>query len=170
MFQGGALLDSLSVFDNLAFPLREHTRQSAAEIAAAVTARLEAVGLADAGDLLPGHLSGGMLKRAALARALMMDPVHLLCDEPFSGLDPVSQRRIEALLLEVNARLGMTMLVVSHHIHSTLRMADHIVLLLPDRTVAGSPESLLEGDDALVRAFLREEDVDVPDVEVEFSA
>lgn len=170
MFQGGALLDSLTVFDNLAFPLREHTRLAAAEMAVAVRSRLEAVGLADAGDLLPGQLSGGMLKRAALARALMMDPVHLLCDEPFSGLDPVSQRRIERLLLDVNARLGMTMLVVSHHIASTLRMADHVVLLLPDRMVAGAPDALLHGEDPLVRAFLREEDVDLPDVEVEFSA
>jgi len=170
MFQGGALLDSLTVFENLAFPLREHSTLDAPGIADAVGLRLDSVGLKDAGDLLPGQLSGGMLKRAALARALMMDPVHLLCDEPFSGLDPVSQRRIERLLLDVNARLGMTMLIVSHHIPSTLRMADHIVLLLPDRMVAGAPDTLLAGDDPLVRAFLREEDVDVPDVEVEFSA
>jgi phospholipid/cholesterol/gamma-HCH transport system ATP-binding protein len=170
MFQGGALLDSMTVFENLAFPLREHTKLDARGIADAVGARLAAVGLSDAGDLLPGQLSGGMLKRAALARALMMDPVHLLCDEPFSGLDPVSLRRIERLLLEVNRRLGMTMLIVSHHIPSTLRMADQIVLLLPDRMVAGAPEALLAGDDPVVRAFLREEDVDVPDVEVEFSA
>jgi phospholipid/cholesterol/gamma-HCH transport system ATP-binding protein len=169
MFQGGALLDSLTVFDNLAFPLREHRRMERRAIADAVGKRLDSVGLGDAGELLPGQLSGGMMKRAALARALMMDPVHLLCDEPFSGLDPVSQRRIERLLLDVNARLGMTMLVVSHHIPSTLRMADHVLLLLPDRAVAGAPEALLEGDDPLVRAFLREEDVDLPDVEVEFS-
>lgn len=170
MFQGGALLDSLTVFENLAFPLREHTRLTPDEVADAVRARLEAVGLLDADALLPGQLSGGMLKRAALARALMMDPSHLLCDEPFSGLDPVSQRRIERLLLDVNARLGMTMLVVSHHIPSTLRMADHVVLLLPGHVVAGPPQALLHGDDPLVRAFLREEDVDVPDVEVEFTA
>jgi len=170
MFQGGALLDSLTVFENLAFPLREHTRHDERTIAEAVGARLEAVGLGDAGDLLPGQLSGGMLKRAALARALMMDPGHLLCDEPFSGLDPVSQRRIERLLLEINSSLGMTMLVVSHHIPSTLRMADRIILLLPGRMVSGTPDELLEGDDPLVRAFLREEDVDLPDTEVEFSA
>jgi phospholipid/cholesterol/gamma-HCH transport system ATP-binding protein len=170
MFQHGALLDSLTVFENLAFPLREQRRLSDAAVAEAVGQRLSAVGLADAGGLLPGQLSGGMLKRAALARALMTDPAHLLCDEPFSGLDPVSQRRVERLLLAVNDRLGMTMLVVSHHIASTLRMADHVVVLLPDRVVAGSPAALLDGDDPLVRAFLREEDVDVPDVEVEFSA
>lgn len=170
MFQRGALLDSLTLFDNLAFPLREHAGLDEAAIAEAVDRRLSAVGLGDAGGLLPGQLSGGMLKRAALARALMTDPAHLLCDEPFSGLDPVSQRRIERLLLEVNERLGMTMLVVSHHIASTLRMADHVVLLLPDRVVKGVPTALLNGDDALVRAFLREEDVEGPDVEVEFSA
>lgn len=170
MFQGGALLDSLTVFENLAFPLREHTRLGAEAIARAVGDRLAAVGLPDAGDLLPGQLSGGMLKRAALARALMMDPQYLLCDEPFSGLDPVSQRRIERLLLDVNAQRGMTMVVVSHHIPSTLRMASHIVLLLPDRVVAGPPDALVGGDDPLVRAFLREEDVDVPDAEVEFTA
>jgi phospholipid/cholesterol/gamma-HCH transport system ATP-binding protein len=103
--------------------------------------------------------SGGMTKRVALARALMMDPVILLCDEPFSGLDPISQRRVEDLLLRVNREQAITMIVVSHHIPSTVRMADHVVLLLPDRAVEGAPEALLESEDALVRAFMREEDV-----------
>jgi phospholipid/cholesterol/gamma-HCH transport system ATP-binding protein len=120
--------------------------------------------------LLPGQLSGGMMKRVALARAMMMDPDVLLCDEPFSGLDPVSLRRVERLLQTVNRERGITMVVVSHHIASTLRLADHVVMLLPGRVVSGAPADLLERDDPLVQAFLREEDVDVPATEVEFRA
>ncbi len=156
MFQGGALLDSLTVFENLAFPLREHTRLGEAEIAAAVHRRLEAVGLAGVDDLLPGQLSGGMMRRVALARAIMRDPVILLCDEPFSGLDPVSVRLIEGLLRTVNTRLGSSMIVVSHHIPSTLRLADHVILLLPQRVVEGSPAALRRSPDPEVAAFLDE--------------
>jgi phospholipid/cholesterol/gamma-HCH transport system ATP-binding protein len=170
MFQGGALLDSLSVFENLAFPLREHSALEPGQLAEAVHARLEAVGLREVDRLLPGQLSGGMMKRVALARAMMMDPDVLLCDEPFSGLDPVSLRRVERLLQTVNRERGITMVVVSHHIPSTLRMADHVVMLLPGRLVSGAPGELIERDDPLVRAFLREEDVDVPATEVEFRA
>jgi phospholipid/cholesterol/gamma-HCH transport system ATP-binding protein len=159
MFQAGALLDSLSVFDNLAFPLREHRALPAAAIADAVHRRLADVGLERVDALLPGQLSGGMTKRVALARALIADPVVLLCDEPFSGLDPISQRRVEDLLVRVNRQHRITMIVVSHHIPSTVRMADHVVLLLPDRAVEGAPAALLESDDAFVRAFMREEDV-----------
>jgi phospholipid/cholesterol/gamma-HCH transport system ATP-binding protein len=108
------------------------------------------------------------MKRVALARAMMMDPEVLLCDEPFSGLDPVSLRRVERLLQTVNRDRRITMVVVSHHIPSTLRLADHVVMLLPGRLVSGTPDDLLERDDPLVRAFLREEDVDVPATEVEF--
>jgi len=159
MFQAGALLDSLTVFDNLAFPLREHRALDETAIAEAVQRRLQDVGLERVEDLLPRQLSGGMTKRVALARALMMDPVVLLCDEPFSGLDPISQRRVEDLLLRVNRAQQITMIIVSHHIPSTVRMADHVVLLLPDRAVEGAPAELLESSDALVRAFMREEDV-----------
>src|SRR5262245_30071940 len=159
MFQGGALLDSLSVFDNLAFPLREHRALDEAAIADAVQRRLRDVGLERVEELLPRQLSGGMTKRVALARALMMDPVVLLCDEPFSGLDPISQRRVEDLLLRVNREQQITMIIVSHHVPSTVRMADHVVLLLPDRAVEGAPADLLESGDVLVRAFMREEDV-----------
>src|SRR5215831_9765534 len=119
MFQGGALLDSLTVFDNLAFPLREHTRLAETAIAAEVQDRLDAVGMSNVGDLLPGQLSGGMLKRAALARAIIRKPSILLCDEPFSGLDPASTKRIEQLLVRMNRDFNVTMLVVSHHIPST---------------------------------------------------
>jgi len=156
MFQGGALLDSMTVFDNLALPLREHTHMDEEEIAWNVHQRLAAVGLAGVDDLLPGQLSGGMVKRVALARALMRDPVAVLIDEAFSGLDPLSIKRIEALLVDVNRRLGMTMVLVSHHIPSTLRMADRILLLLPDRVVQGATSDLVTSDDPEVRGFLDE--------------
>jgi phospholipid/cholesterol/gamma-HCH transport system ATP-binding protein len=157
LFQGGALLDSMTVFDNLAFPLREHTRLPPAEIARIVHERLASVGLTDADALLPGQLSGGMLKRAGLARAIVMEPEILLCDEPFSGLDPVSVRTIEALLHDINERSGITMLVVSHHIASTMRFADHVLLLLPDGPVEGAPAELRRSQDPRVVAFLDEE-------------
>lgn len=157
MFQGGALLDSLTVFDNLAFPLREHTKLSPEEIAAEVHDRLSAVGLANVDHLLPGELSGGMLKRAALARAIIRKPAILLCDEPFSGLDPLSTKRIERLLVRMNRQSGITMLVVSHHIPSTMRMADRVLLLLPGEPVEGSPEELRQSSDPRVASFLNED-------------
>jgi phospholipid/cholesterol/gamma-HCH transport system ATP-binding protein len=157
MFQGGALLDSLTVFDNVAFPLREHTDLSERQIADVVHQRLEAVGLTNVDRLLPGQLSGGMLKRAALARAIVREPVILLCDEPFSGLDPVSVRLIEALLGEINRKLGITIALVSHHIASTMRLADWVLLLLPDGPVEGAPEELRKSTDPRVLAFLDEE-------------
>jgi phospholipid/cholesterol/gamma-HCH transport system ATP-binding protein len=163
MFQGGALLDSLSVFDNLAFPLREHHAMAPPAIADAVRGRLGDVGLDGVDALLPGQLSGGMTKRVALARALMMEPVVLLCDEPFSGLDPISLRRIEDLLVRVNQQRRITMIVVSHHLPSTVRMAEHVVLLMPGRAVEGPPAALVDSDDPLVRAFMREEDAEVGD-------
>ena len=156
MFQGGALLDSLTVFENLAFPLREHTRLSEHEIAAAVHERLSAVGLDTVDALLPGELSGGMLKRAALARAIMMEPTILLCDEPFSGLDPVSVKLIEQLLRHINRTRSITLIVVSHHIASTMRMADDVLLLLPDGPVTGTPAELRRSTNRSVAAFLDE--------------
>jgi phospholipid/cholesterol/gamma-HCH transport system ATP-binding protein len=159
MFQGGALLDSLTVFDNLAFPLREHTDLGEREVAGVVHERLAAVGLVDVDALYPRQLSGGMLKRVALARAIVRRPVILLCDEPFSGLDPVSVKLIEKLLHEINTQYGITMVVVSHHIPSTLRLADHVLLLLPDAQVEGTPDELERSADPRVAAFLNE-DVD----------
>ena len=156
LFQGGALLDSYTVFDNLALPLREQTRMNSREISDQVHAILKEVGVTDADKLLPGQLSGGMLRRVALARALIRKPVILLCDEPFSGLDPVSIKRIEALLAGINQQYGITMIVVSHHIPSTLRMADRVLLLLANRAVEGPPEQLREGADREVAEFLNE--------------
>jgi phospholipid/cholesterol/gamma-HCH transport system ATP-binding protein len=157
MFQGGALLDSLTVFDNLAFPLREHTKLGEAEIAAAIEERLAAVGMSSAAHLLPGQLSGGMLKRAALARAIINKPAILLCDEPFSGLDPASTKRIERLLVRMNRDTAATMLVVSHHIPSTMRMADRVLLLLPSGPVSGAPAELRASTDVRVKSFLNED-------------
>lgn len=161
MFQGGALLDSLTVYENLALPLREHRRLAEAEVSAEVRRQLASVGLADAEDLLPGQLSGGMVKRAALARALINRPRILLCDEPFSGLDPISVKRIEALLRRTNRDLGVTMLVSSHHVRSTMRMADRIVLLTEGTAITGTADELRASEDAWVREFLDDEsDVD----------
>ncbi len=160
MFQAGALLDSFSVYDNLAFPLREHTRLSEAEIRERVHAKLTAVGLsADEDRLLPGQLSGGMLKRVALARAIIRDPQYLLCDEPFSGLDTISARRIENLLKDLNRSLGVTMIVISHDVPSTLRMADHVLVLVRKAAVQGTPSELRASKDPLV-ANLISADVD----------
>jgi len=153
MFQGGALLDSMTVFDNLALPLRERGEPES-RIADEVHDRLAAVGLQDVDPLLPGQLSGGMVKRVALARAIIQRPVILLVDEPFSGLDPISTRRIEGVLLDVNQKFGMTMLVISHDVPSTLRMANWLVLLLPERAVEGEPRALATGRDAEVVEFL----------------
>ena len=157
MFQGGALLDSLTVFDNIAFPLREHTRMSEEEIAAEVHDRLAAVGLSNVDELLPGELSGGMLKRVALARAIIRKPEVLLCDEPFSGLDPASTKRIERLLVRMNRQYGSTMVVVSHHIPSTMRMADRVLLLLPKEPIQGTPAELRDSSNPRVKSFLNED-------------
>lgn len=157
LFQHGALLDSMTIFDNVALPLREHTELSDRDIAAEVSRRLVAVGLPDTESLMPRQLSGGMLRRAALARAIVSDPEIVLCDEPFSGLDPLNVRRIERLLVELNARLGLTLVVTSHHIPSSLRMADQIVFLVEGEAVSGSPAQLLQSADKRVREFLEAE-------------
>jgi phospholipid/cholesterol/gamma-HCH transport system ATP-binding protein len=156
LFQGGALLDSYNVFENLALPLRERTHMTSSEVADEVHAALRAVGVTDVDQLLPGQLSGGMLRRVALARAVIRKPVILLCDEPFSGLDPVSLKRIESLLLGLNREFGITLIIVSHHVPSTLRMADNVLLLLGDRTVTGLPQELRDSSDPEVADFFDE--------------
>jgi phospholipid/cholesterol/gamma-HCH transport system ATP-binding protein len=166
LFQHGALLDSMTVFDNLALPLREHDRLDEPSVAVAVHDRLEAVGLRDVDGLLPSQLSGGMVKRVALARAIIRNPAVLLCDEPFSGLDPISSRRIETLLTGLNRSRGMTTLVVSHDIDSTMRMAARILMLLPGGHVSGAPTELRVSADPRVRAFLShdlDEGLDLPE-------
>jgi phospholipid/cholesterol/gamma-HCH transport system ATP-binding protein len=157
LFQGGALLDSLTVFANVALPLQEHTRLSKSDIAAEVNRRLIAVGLAESGSLYPRQLSGGMVRRAALARAIVTDPDILLVDEPFSGLDPVNVRRIEALLVDLNQHLGLTVIMTSHHLASSLRMAHHLVFLVDRVAISGTPKELLESDDQRIVEYLEAE-------------
>jgi phospholipid/cholesterol/gamma-HCH transport system ATP-binding protein len=158
LFQSGALLDSLSVYENLALPLREQGERDEDVIAATVAEKLKAVGLQEVEGLLPGELSGGMVKRVALARSIIQNPAILLIDEPFSGLDPVSTKLVEALLVRINRELGITMIIVSHHVPSTLRMADNIILLLPaGARAAGTPAELLASEDDRVLNFLNEE-------------
>ena len=153
LFQGGALLDTMSIFDNVALPLREHSELDEPAIADEVHRVFAAVGLADVDALLPGELSGGMVKRAGLARALIERPDLLLCDEPFSGLDPPTIRRIEQLLLEVNRRTGATMIVTSHHNESTVRIGDQLVLLADKRALSGPPRELIARGDPRVEEF-----------------
>jgi len=155
LFQGGALLDSMTIFENVALPLREHTQLSEHDIAQEVARRLVAVGLPATENLLPRQLSGGMNRRAALARTIVKDPEIVLCDEPFSGLDPINVRRIEALLVDLNRRLGLTMIITSHHLASSLRMADRIVFLVDGRAIAGTPQDLLRSTDQRVVEFLQ---------------
>ena len=164
LFQGGALLDSMTLFENVALPLREHTKLGAEEIASAVRQRLGSVGLPDTEHLYPRQLSGGMMRRAALARAIVMDPEIVLCDEPFSGHDPVNVRRIESLLVDLNRRLGITLVLTSHHVRSTLRMADRIVFLEEGLARSGTRDSIRS--DPRVAAFLSAESDDyVPPAE-----
>ncbi len=158
LFQKGALLDSTNVFDNVAFPLRERTKLDGDEISARVRECLLEVGLKPADErLLPSELSGGMVKRVALARAIVTEPVILLVDEPFSGLDPITSRRIELLLQKVNKRSGITMIIVSHDPGSTMRLADHLLVMLPDRYVQGTPDELRNHEDPRVTSLLTHE-------------
>jgi len=154
MFQHGALLDSMTVLDNVALPLREHTKMTSGEIVKAVHEQLEAVGLQKVDQLLPGELSGGMKKRVALARAIINRPEILFCDEPVSGLDPLAVRMIEALLLDVSQRARMTMIVTSHHISSSMRMADQLIYLVAGKTISGTPDEIQRHSDPRLRAFL----------------
>ena len=154
LFQDGALLDSMTVLENVGLPLREHTALSLPEIVEAVHDRLAAVGLHDVDHLLPGELSGGMLRRVALARAIIMDPEVVLADEPFSGLDPPNVERIEKLFGELCRTRGLTLIVTSHHMASSLRMSDQIVLLQHGRAVTGDPATLATSGDPEIKDFL----------------
>ncbi len=157
LFQNGALLDSMSVLENVGLPIREHNRKSWAEIATQVAKVLKSVGLEGVEALLPRELSGGMLRRVAFARAIVMEPEILLCDEPFSGLDPLNVTRIEDLLVELNRALGLTIVVTSHHMASSLRMANQMILLRGGSCIAGTPEQLASSPDPEVTDFLGED-------------
>jgi phospholipid/cholesterol/gamma-HCH transport system ATP-binding protein len=160
LFQSGALLDSMSIFENVALPLREHTKLDEAAIAEKVRDRLEAVGLPDVEELLPGELSGGMLRRAAFARAIVMEPEILLCDEPFAGLDPPNVSRIESLLTHLNRNLGLTLIVTSHHMATSLRMAEQLFLLKDGGCVSGTPAELAASHDSAIAEFVGRDGAD----------
>jgi phospholipid/cholesterol/gamma-HCH transport system ATP-binding protein len=158
LFQFGALFTDLSVFENVAFPLREHTRLSDAMVRDLVLMKLNAVGLRGAADLMPAQISGGMARRVALARSIALDPPLLLYDEPFAGLDPISLGTIANLIRTLNDALGSTSIVVSHDVQETFHIADYIYVLGSGRVLAeGTPDSLNDSTIPEVRQFLRGE-------------
>lgn len=156
LFQSGALFTDLSVFENVAFPLREHSKLPESMIRDLVLMKLQAVGLRGAHALMPNELSGGMARRVALARAIALDPDFIMYDEPFTGQDPISMGVLVQLVRLLNDALGMTSILVSHDIHETISIADHIFLISNGRVVgAGSPEALINSDDEWVRQFMQ---------------
>jgi phospholipid/cholesterol/gamma-HCH transport system ATP-binding protein len=155
LFQDGALFGSMNLYDNVAFPLREHTKKSEAEIRRIVLEKLDMTGLAGAEKKLPGEISGGMRKRAGLARALVLDPEIILCDEPDSGLDPVRTSYISQLLIDLNAQIDATILIVSHNINLARTVPDNIGMLFRRELVMFGPrEVLLTSEEPVVKQFL----------------
>jgi phospholipid/cholesterol/gamma-HCH transport system ATP-binding protein len=167
LFQFGALFTDLSVFDNVAFPLREHAAISETMVRDLVLMKLHAVGLRGAADLMPSQISGGMARRVALARAIALDPELILYDEPFAGLDPISLGITAQLIRTLNDALGATSIVVSHDVNETFAIADQVVLIAAGSIAAsGSPEELRASTDERVRQFID----GAPDGPVKFHA
>jgi phospholipid/cholesterol/gamma-HCH transport system ATP-binding protein len=155
LFQNGALLTDLSVFENVAFPLREHTRLTNRLIRHVVLTKLHAVGLRGAADMMPAQLSGGMARRVALARAMVMDPDILIYDEPFVGLDPISMGVIVRLVRRMNDALGISSIIVSHDVQEISTVADCSYLISNGKVAAsGSPDELNRAPSELVRQFM----------------
>ncbi|HET7756690.1 MAG TPA: ABC transporter ATP-binding protein [Steroidobacteraceae bacterium] len=155
LFQNGALLSDLDVFENVAFPVREHTDLPESLVRRLVLTKLQAVGLRGAAELMPGELSGGMARRVALARAIVMDPEILIYDEPFVGLDPISLGVILRLIKHMNQALGITSVVVSHDVRELASIADDSYLLSAGRVAAaGAPAQLRASDSPAVRQFM----------------
>jgi len=155
MFQSGALLTDINVFENVAYPIREHTRLPEALLRDLVLMKLQAVGLRGAADLMPAELSGGMARRVALARAIALDPMMVLYDEPFTGQDPISMGILVKLIRELNDALGLTSVVVSHDVHETAAIADYVYLLSEGKVVDhGHPDALWDSSSAWSRQFL----------------
>ncbi len=156
LFQSGALLTDLSVFDNVAFPLREHTKLPASMIRDLVVMKLEAVGLRGARELMPAQLSGGMARRVALARALALDPMMIMYDEPFTGLDPITMGTIVSLIRKINDAFGLTSIVVSHDVPETLSIANYTYVIAEGKVMAqGTPAELTASPSAWVQQFLQ---------------
>ena len=155
LFQSGALFNSMSVADNVALPLREHTDLAEETIDIMVKIKLELVGLRQHADKMPAMLSGGMKKRAGLARAIALDPKVLFYDEPSAGLDPVTSAEIDQLIMDLNKKLGVTSVVVTHEMDSAFRIADRIVLLDRGKFVSsGTPQEMKDSTDPLVHQFV----------------
>jgi phospholipid/cholesterol/gamma-HCH transport system ATP-binding protein len=155
LFQSGALLTDLDVFDNVAFPLREHTRLPESMIRDLVLMKLEAVGLRGARGLMPAQLSGGMARRVALARAIALDPMMIMYDEPFTGQDPISMGVLVRLIKLMNDALGVTSIVVSHDIQETVTIADYVYVLSNGKVVGqGTPAELADTRSEWVRQFM----------------
>lgn len=155
LFQHSALLTDLSVFENVAFPLRRHTHLPAPVLHNLVNMKLEAVGLRGARDLMPAQLSGGMARRVALARAVVMDPMLIFYDEPFTGLDPISLGVIVSLIKRLNQALGASSVIVSHDVAETFSIADYAYILAGGRVIGeGTPQVLTASTLPEVRQFL----------------
>jgi len=167
LLQGNGLLTDLSVADNVALPLRAHTRLPEPVLRRLVQMKLHAVGLLAAADAWPRELSGGMARRVALARALALDPPLMIYDEPLTGLDPIASGVIMSLIKRLNDSLGLTSIIVSHHVHETLPISDQAVVIANGGIVfSGSPDELQASTDPLVRQFLHGQ----PDGPIPFDA
>ncbi len=158
LFQSGALLTDLNVFENVAFPLREHTRLPESMIRSLVLMKLEAVGLRGARHLMPGELSGGMARRVAMARAIVLDPMMIMYDEPFTGQDPISMGVLVKLIHNLNDGLELTSIVVSHDVRDTVAIADYVYLISEGKVVAqGTPEEIERTPSPWIRQFMHGE-------------
>ncbi len=155
LFQFGALFTDMSVFDNVAFPLREHTTLSERMIRDIVLMKLHAVGLRGARDLMPSEISGGMTRRVALARAIALDPQLIMYDEPFAGLDPISLGTIAQLIRALNNAMGLTSIIVSHDLNETFAIADQVIILAQGKVaIQGSPEEVRNSSNPLIQQFV----------------
>ena len=155
LFQGAALLNSMTVFENIALPLREHERLSEGEIKERVEQKLELVSMSDAGHKLPAEISGGMKKRAGLARAIVRNPEIILYDEPTAGLDPVIASTINDLILDMQKKLGVTSILVTHDMSSAFRVSDRIAMLLKGQIVKlGTPQEFKASEDPIIKQFI----------------
>ena len=155
LFQFGALFTDMTVFENVAFPLREHTQLCDAMVRDIVLMKLQAVGLRGARELMPSQISGGMARRVALARAMALDPEFIMYDEPFAGLDPISLGTSAQLIRELNDALGLTSIIVSHDLEETFKLADQVIILGPGVVAAqGTPDEVRASSDPLVHQFV----------------
>jgi len=156
LFQSGALLTDMNVYDNVAFPLREHTKLTESMIRTLVLMKLHAVGLRGARNLMPNELSGGMARRVALARAIALDPMMIMYDEPFTGQDPISMATLVQLIKSLNTILGLTSIIVSHDVHETIAIADYIYVLSHGNIVGqGTPEEINNSESEWVQQFMQ---------------